>query len=167
MPKQRLSIRRYNFHEEKSHQFYSIAEQVFNYGSPWTEDQYEETLARDMLVFFVAEIDNRLIGYIGGQLLFSEGEIYTLAVSEDFQKQRVAYHLLERFKEECEEQGSRTIFLEVRKSNQVAQRFYEKNLFKEISVRKNYYKKPVEDALIMRYIMRKKEENEKKTYISN
>lgn len=144
----------------KSHQFYSIAEQVFNYGSPWTEDQYEETLARDMLVFFVAEIDNRLIGYIGGQLLFSEGEIYILAVSEDFQKQRVAYHLLERFKEECEEQGIRTIFLEVRKSNQVAQRFYEKNLFKEISVRKNYYNKPVEDALIMRYIMRKKEGRE-------
>ena len=42
------------------------------------------------------------------------------------------------------------IFLEVRESNQVAINFYKKNKFKEISVRKNYYSEPNENAIIMK-----------------
>ena len=44
----------------------------------------------------------------------------------------------------------KNIFLEVRESNQTAINFYKKNKFKEISIRKNYYSKPTENAIIMK-----------------
>ncbi|GEK90549.1 ribosomal protein S18-alanine N-acetyltransferase [Alkalibacterium kapii] len=151
MSNERVKIRRYNYHERKENAFYEIADQVFNYGSPWTEKQYKETLAREDLVFFVAEVNNRVIGYIGGRILFDEADIYTVAVSKDSQNQRIGRYLLEHFKEICKKQGVKVIFLEVRKSNLAAQTFYRENLFKGFTMRKNYYSQPVEDAVIMRY----------------
>ncbi|MER2063329.1 MAG: ribosomal protein S18-alanine N-acetyltransferase [Alkalibacterium sp.] len=155
MQKQRLSVRRYNFFEDKSDRFYSIADQSFHHGSPWTVDQYKETLAREDMVFFVAEIADHLVGYIGGKLLLDEAEIYTIVVSREFQNQHVAHYLLDRFKEECRLQQVTTLFLEVRESNHAARSFYEKNDFDVISVRKNYYSEPEEDAIIMKCRIRK------------
>ncbi|MDZ7834744.1 MAG: ribosomal protein S18-alanine N-acetyltransferase [Alkalibacterium sp.] len=159
MQEQRLSVRRYNFNEDQYDRFYDIADHSFSYGSPWTVDQYRETLKREDLVFFVAEIDTHLIGYIGGQLLLDEAEIYTVVVSREFQKQRVAQCLFDRFREECVLRGIESIFLEVRKSNEAAQSFYSKNAFEVITVRKNYYTYPAEDAIIMQSRIRKREEN--------
>lgn len=146
----RVSIRRYNFNEEKFDRFYTIANQSFNHGSPWTATQFQETLAREDLVFFVAELNAHVIGYIGGKIVLDEGEIYTIVVSQEYQKQKVAHYLLNRFKEECRSKGVKNIFLEVRESNDTAQSFYLKNKFEIISVRKNYYTDPKEDGLIMK-----------------
>lgn len=167
MQKQRLSVRRYNFYEDKSDRFYTIADQSFHYGSPWTVEQYKETLAREDLVFFIAEIEDHLVGYIGGKILLDEAEIYTIVVSREFQNQHVAHYLLDRFKDECRMQQADTIFLEVRKSNQVARSFYDKNYFDVVSIRKKYYTNPIEDAVIMKCRIRKKEENGKEADFSD
>lgn len=153
----RVSIRRYNFNEDISNRFYDIASQSFSYGSPWTVNQFQETLAREDLCFFVAEIDAHVIGYIGGKLLLDEAEVYTIVVSKEYQKQRVAYYLLERFKEECVSQNVENIFLEVRESNKTAQSFYRNNQFEIISIRKKYYTDPTEDGIVMKSKSREKE----------
>lgn len=162
-----VSIRRYSFNEEKFDRFYDIANHSFNYGSPWTLEQFQETLAREDLVFFVAELNGHLIGYIGGKLVLDEAEVYTIVVSKEYQKQHVARYLLKRFKEECLSRNIENIFLEVRESNQIAQSFYLKNQFEVISVRKNYYTHPPEDGLIMKSKSGEKAEDGKEADISD
>lgn len=156
---QRVSIRRYNFNEEKHDRFYDIARQSFNFGSPWTVEQYQETLAREDLVFFVAEIETHLIGYIGGKLFLDDAEVFTIVVSKEFQQQQVAHFLLNRFEEECRSMKIDTIFLEVRESNEIARSFYLKNQFEVTEVRENYYTHPSENAIIMKSKSREKEEH--------
>jgi len=39
--------------------------------------------------------------------------------------------------------------LEVRESNEIARKFYRKNDFIDVAIRKNYYRSPVEDAIVM------------------
>ena len=51
-----------------------------------------------------------------------------------------------------EDEKIQKITLEVRRSNQIAISLYKKYDFKEISVRKNYYKNPTEDAVILQYV---------------
>lgn len=160
---ERVGIRRYNFNEEKFERFYDIADQSFFFGSPWTIEQFQETLAREDLVFFVAEIRGHLIGYIGGRIVLDEAEIYTVVVSKEYQKQKVAHYLLKRFKEECRARNVKAVFLEVRESNVAAMSFYLKNQFEVVSVRKNYYTDPQEDGLIMKSKSGEKEEDGKET----
>jgi len=160
-------VRRYDFNEENYERFYTIADQSFRYGSPWTYEQYKETLGRKDLLFLVAEVDEQLVGYIGGKLLFDEAEIYTIVVSKKFQKKKIACALLERFKDECRLKGVDVIFLEVRKSNKKARSFYRKNAFEIISSRADYYTEPAEDALIMKCRIGKKEENGKEADFSD
>lgn len=64
-----------------------------------------------------------------------ELEILKIGVIEDFRKQRIGSKLLEYLFEMKKE-----IFLEVRESNIVGQKFYENNGFIRIGRRKNYYK---------------------------
>lgn len=167
MQETRVSIRRYNFNEDKQHRFYDVANQSFNFGSPWTIKQFEETLAREDLVFYVAEIDDHLIGYIGGKLILDEAEIYMIVVSKEFQNQHIAHHLLDRFEEECRMREIGTIYLEVRESNKEAQAFYKNNKFEIISVREKYYTDPIENAIIMKSTKGKKEKNGKEANLSD
>ena len=88
-------------------------------------------------------VDNKIVGCIlltnndNGKLL---DEIY---LEEEYRNKGIAQELLDKIK-------TKDIFLEVRESNQVAINFYKKNKFKEISVRKNYYSEPNENAIIMK-----------------
>lgn len=162
-----ITIRPYDPVKNQIKSFYLIAEEAFAFGSPWTPVQFQETIKRADLSFFVAEYDNELIGYIGGQVLIDCGEIYTIVVKKEFQKKQVAQMLLKAFKDECQKQGAETILLEVRVSNEEAQAFYKKNEFEEIGIRKNYYRIPREDALLMSCSLRKKEKDVKETNFSH
>ena len=55
----------------------------------------------------------------------------------------------EAAKSEAFTQGAEKIYLEVRSGNQRARAFYLKNGFTELGIRKNYYKNPTEDAILM------------------
>ncbi|MCD8505748.1 MAG: hypothetical protein LRY37_00885 [Alkalibacterium thalassium] len=56
MENRKVRVRLYQTDEELGHDFYRLAEEAFAYGSPWTEEQYEQTVARSDLTFFIAEI---------------------------------------------------------------------------------------------------------------
>lgn len=167
MMSDKISIRPYQYEDNLSEAFHELAEAAFTHGSPWSKDQYEQTLARPDLVFFIAEYDNKLIGYIGGKLLVDEAEIYSIAVADSFQNQKVASRLIRKFKEYSVTKGRVTIFLEVRESNTKARFFYKANGFSEIAKRKKYYTHPVEDAIIMKCSLGKKEEDDEQANFSD
>ena len=74
---------------------------------------------------------------------------------KEFRKAGLGQKLLEAGIQEAAAKGVERILLEVRQSNKAAIRLYEKNGFQTIGLRKSYYTKPVEDAILMERFTRK------------
>ena len=97
--------------------------------------------------------------FIAGYLLFSALDVFELqriAVRENYRRRGLADKLMERFTDAgfrngISQDSDGRIILEVRAKNAPAIGLYKKYGFVEISVRKNYYTDPVEDALIMQW----------------
>ena len=90
-----------------------------------------------------------IVGYAGLWLMTDEAHITTIAVDPDFQGNGIGELLLVALIDRARQIGARWLTLEVRVSNDVAQRLYEKYTFKEMGVRRRYYSDNGEDALVM------------------
>jgi ribosomal-protein-alanine N-acetyltransferase len=104
-------------------------------------------------VALVIQENNQVVGFLAGRQLTPDGaewEIENVAVSGAAQRRGLGSHLLGEFLALARERGGRDIFLEVRASNVAARRLYEKWAFVEAGVRKSYYQRPTEDALVLR-----------------
>ena len=105
---------------------------------------YIETLIKgDNSFIYIYLIEDKICGYLMVLDSIDVYEILAIAAVEEYRNKGIAQELLDKIK-------TKDIFLEVRESNQVAINFYKKNKFKEISVRKNYYSEPNENAIIMK-----------------
>ena len=78
-----------------------------------------------------------------------EGEIYRIATKNEYRKRGIAYRLLDFALKTARGAGLESVFLEVRESNVAARNLYRAYGFSEIGVRKNYYKEPTENAVLM------------------
>ena len=120
-----------------------------SFSDAWTMEMISDTFMQDNFIGFIAEENDKVIGYIALTYCLDEAEINIIAVTREFRRKGVASALLDKAYEKLKEAGIDKIFLEVRKSNASAQKLYEKHNFKYIGVRPKYYK-GVEDALLMR-----------------
>lgn len=82
--------------------------------------------------------------------LENEFEIFNLAVRREYRGRGIGQMLFEKILDECVCNNVGSVWLEVRKTNESAIKFYRKNCFETVYVRKNYYYKPVDDALVMK-----------------
>ena len=78
-----------------------------------------------------------------------EAHITTIAVDPDFQGNGIGELLVVALIDRAKQIGARWLTLEVRVTNDVAQRLYEKYTFKEMGIRRRYYSDNGEDALVM------------------
>jgi ribosomal-protein-alanine N-acetyltransferase len=110
-----------------------------------TSEQHSERWA------WIAEDDGqepRILGFLVAQRVDAQWELENIVVAETARRRGVGTRLLEELVTKARaEQGSR-IFLEVRESNQSARALYRKAGFKETGLRKSYYSKPEEDAIL-------------------
>lgn len=111
----------------------------------WSESSFVYAMESDELLSLTAEIDGRVAGYIVVTRIV-EASIDSIAVAPEYRRQGVAEKLIRA----ALEGFSGDVFLEVRQSNLAARELYKKLGFEEISVRKNYYEKPTENAIIMK-----------------
>lgn len=111
----------------------------------WSESSFVYAMENDELLSLTAEIDGRVAGYIVVTRIV-EASIDSIAVAPEYRRQGVAEKLIRA----AFEGYSGDVFLEVRQSNLAARELYKKLGFEEISVRKNYYEKPTENAIIMK-----------------
>ena len=119
------------------------------FSTPWSETQLEDALYNDASCFIVAEDgEGGVLGYAGLTTVLDEGYINNIAVEEAARKHGVASALLDVF---CRfgEVNLAFLTLEVRKSNAAAIALYEKHGFEQVGLRKGYYQRPREDAIIM------------------
>ncbi len=119
------------------------------YTMPWSDTSfYSEVYSRYSLTR-VAELDGKIIGYICVRQIADECHLLNLTVHPDFRRRGIATLLFTDILKDLKESGGRFLYLEVRASNHDARRLYEKFGFKMVGIRKNYYIRPEENALIM------------------
>ena len=118
---------------------------------PWSRSSFA-TLLEQPRVYFSVALDDAgvLLGYTVAWFVLDEAELANLAVLPEAQGRGVGSLLLEGALAAADTRGSESMYLEVRASNLSAIALYRSHGFVEISRRKSYYKKPVEDALVLR-----------------
>ncbi len=116
---------------------------------PWSEKDIFSLVCSDSGMCFTAVEDGRVIGYVYGRIIPPEGEIYRVAVTPDKRCRGIGFRLLSYALKTERGRGLETTFLEVRSKNQAARSLYKAYGFHEIDIRKNYYKDPADDAVIM------------------
>ena len=117
---------------------------------PWSEGSVASELNNPLSLWLVAVDDGRVVGYVGSQTVIDESDMMNIAVHPDHRRQGIAEALIEALTNALREKGSRGLTLEVRVSNAPAITLYEKLGFSQVGLRKNYYRNPKEDALILR-----------------
>lgn len=116
---------------------------------PWSEESLRQSLRSPNYLFLVAEEEGCITGYAGLLKVADEGDVTNIAVGAAYRGKGIGKKLTERLLEEGRRCGLRAFTLEVRVSNQSAIHVYEKLGFASEGIRKRFYEKPVEDALIM------------------
>jgi ribosomal-protein-alanine N-acetyltransferase len=119
--------------------------------NPWTREMFRWELENsDVSHIYVLRIDgNGLAAFCSCWLIFDELHINNVAVRTEWRGRGMATALLEHVFAEAGRLGARRATLEVRRSNATARRLYERLGFTVAGTRKEYYRNPVEDALIL------------------
>ncbi len=139
-----MEIRPWIFKDNK--EIFSLENECFE--NFWSFKTISDTFLQDNFIGFVAVEDGKIIGFIATVWCVDECEIELIAVKKEYRNRLIATSLLNTAIEKFKEMKIIKLFLEVRRSNEVAQSFYEKQGFTYVGVRKNYYNNQ-EDALIM------------------
>ena len=121
------------------------------FSTPWSEESFSRAIDNQDNVYLIAREDEtgEIAGYCGIWMVAGEGQINNVAVSEKFRNAKIATKMLKMAMRMCQIHSCEDFTLEVRRSNAPAIRVYEKLGLKECGVRKDYYKNPKEDAIIM------------------
>lgn len=119
------------------------------YPEPWTVGMFREEIRRDTSHFYVALLDNELIGYGGYWLTLDEAHITSVTVKNVYRRLGYGRELLLFLLDTAHQQGVIRFTLEVRESNQPARQLYQNMGFRDVGLRKGYYSKTSEDAIVM------------------
>jgi len=123
-------------------QIFNLEKEIFK-NSAFSKSYLNTLIKGDNSFIYIYLIDDKVCGYLIILDSIDVYEILAIATVEEYRNKGIAQELLAKIR-------IKNIFLEVRESNQTAINFYKKNKFKEISIRKNYYSKPTENAIIMK-----------------
>ena len=123
-------------------QIFNLEKEIFK-NSAFSKSYLNTLIKGDNSFIYIYLIDSKVCGYLIVLDSIDVYEILAIATIEEYRNKGIAQELLAKIR-------IKNIFLEVRESNQTAINFYKKNKFKEISIRKNYYSKPNENAIIMK-----------------
>jgi len=122
-----------------------------SYRTPWSRSMFAGELAKPSSVSMGAfdRDTGALLGFLIISRYVDAWHVMNIAVSSDHRRRRIATRLLDRLFELTADDGRRGYTLEVRVSNDVAIRLYERAGFKPRGIRRGYYTDNREDALIM------------------
>jgi ribosomal-protein-alanine N-acetyltransferase len=117
---------------------------------PWQEEMFRQELEAESAYLLETSEEKKLIGYVCALQILDEFMITNIAVRNEEQQKGYGKKLLLYLTGEMVKQGCKRCFLEVRAKNFHAIEFYKRQGFETIGRRKNYYREPVDDALVMK-----------------
>ena len=116
----------------------------------WSERSVASELDNKLALWLVALDGETVAGYVGSQTVCNETDMMNVAVTGAYRRRGLGEELVNALVEELKALESHSLTLEVRASNVPAIGLYEKLGFVQTGLRKNYYRNPREDALILR-----------------
>lgn len=116
---------------------------------PWSNTAIEEAFVNELYRFVAVEEKGVIVGYANFRIVADEGEIERVAVHPDSRRRGYGRKLMEAMVEYSRKKGVRDMTLDVRVNNEKAINLYESCGFVEEGRRKDYYREPTEDAIIM------------------
>ena len=124
------------------------------FSDPWSARSFREALSNPSVYCACARRDGRTLeGYVVAWFVADEGEIANLAVAPGAWGAGIGHALLDASLKEAAARKLKAVFLEVRDSNARARHLYGSRGFVEIGRRRSYYRRPVEDAIVLRRSM--------------
>lgn len=118
------------------------------FSDPWPVEAFQSEM-HDPYFYLLAFEGEELVGYAGGMSLYETCDLNNIAVLPQYRRRGIAAALLEGFMAEAKARGAEQMLLEVRESNAPAISLYERYGFTAYNKRKNYYRNPAEDAVLM------------------
>ena len=116
---------------------------------PWSRQGFMDALQKTDAYYIVVVADDRVVGYCGAYGVCDEADINQVAVTGNYRRSGIGERMVGQLLDGLTQRGYLYTTLEVRKSNTAAIALYEKLGFVSEGIRKNFYEKPTEDAVIM------------------
>jgi ribosomal-protein-alanine N-acetyltransferase len=145
-----------NFRGYKRHDLKEILKiEAFSFSAPWAPKMFGALFQINPQGFYIAEKNGKLVGYaillleshIISNKLKLRAHLINLAVHPEKRRKGIGSSLLQYIQNDVAKHNVEDIFLEVRRSNSVAQEFYSKLLFKRVGLIEGFYVD--EDAVVM------------------
>ena len=123
--------------------------------SPWSVNALQYEIDNKESILKVAVRDNDVIGYMCIRTLLDITHVMKINVLPDYRRNGIGSALLIESLKKLRSLKSdvKHVTLEVRASNSAAIELYNKFGFRETGNRRNYYKNPLEDGLVMQLDM--------------
>jgi ribosomal-protein-alanine N-acetyltransferase len=138
-----------NFEEKFLDDILEIEKESFPH--PWTSEMLLSSAKNNAVTFKVLTENKNVVGYYIISTISDETEVIEIAVRTQFRRKNWGKFMLADILKEAIAKKSKFIFLEARKSNTPALNLYKSFGFKEIVIRKNYYK--IEDAILLKLVV--------------
>ncbi len=115
----------------------------------WSEESFFKEVYNPKSATLIAELGDGIVGYVCAGVVIDECHIQNIAVSSQYRGVGIGRALIAQLLLNIRQMGVKRAFLELRKNNQAAIRFYQSLGFKVVALRKDYYANPTEDGLMM------------------
>ena len=119
------------------------------YANPWSVATWRKELAALDRLHLVALDGDEVVGHAGLLFVLDEAHVTTVATATARQGEGIATALMLRLLDAAREHGSDSATLEVRAADRRPQRLYGRFGFRPAGVRRNYYRDPTDDGIVM------------------
>ena len=116
---------------------------------PWSRQGFVDSLEQVNTLYLVALEGTKVVAFCGMLQALDEADITNVAVDQEHRGRGIGQAMLRDLMERGAQRGITSYTLEVRVGNKPARNLYRKLGFQEEGIRKNFYEKPTEDAVIM------------------
>lgn len=121
-----------------------------SFPDPWTKISFADiATGKTNYIFLTAIFCGDIVGFGCIYTVLDEMQIMNIAVMPELRGKGIASRLMDEIISEAKRQSSSIIMLEVRESNKAAIGLYKKYGFETVGLRKNYYRNPIENAILM------------------
>jgi [ribosomal protein S18]-alanine N-acetyltransferase len=115
----------------------------------WPKEGYEQAHSSGQIIL-VAELNGQVCGFMIARIIADEAEILNTAVDPAQRRKGIGTALLSAAISSTHAHNAKSIYLEVRESNSAAISFYRQHGFEKTAERREYYRGPTENAVVMR-----------------
>jgi ribosomal-protein-alanine N-acetyltransferase len=121
-----------------------------SFSTSWPSNAFSNEIRDNKLAhYFIGRLGGQIVAYGGIWVILEDSHITTIAVHPQYRGLKLGEEMLIKLLDEAIAQGASWITLEVRESNDVAQKLYRKYGFTTVSTRRGYYSDNGENALVM------------------